>query len=165
MAAIAPAGAQARSPQKDKIVDFSPLGLKAPFELRCAASFVDYLILIALPVGWLVLSGFLSENGTSGGIGGTVWWLGAILFLCNLLLLPLVRGQTLGKMLMGLTIVRLDGSKVDLGSILRRNLLGYAATALTLGAGFLISAVNRSGRSLHDVIGGTVVIRARKTLV
>jgi uncharacterized RDD family membrane protein YckC len=68
-------------------------------------------------------------------------------------------------MLMGLTIVRLDGSKVDLGSILRRNLLGYAATALTFGTGFLISAVNRSGRSLHDVIGGTVVIRARKTLV
>lgn len=166
MAAIAPVGAQAgKPPQHNKIVDFSAKRLKAPFELRCAALFVDYLMLVALPVGWLFLSSFLSETGTSGGIGATVWFLGAILFLCNFLLLPLVRCQTLGKMLMGLTIVKTDGSSIDLASIFRRHLLGYAATALTLGFGFLISAVNGTGRSLHDLIAGTVVIRARKTMV
>jgi uncharacterized RDD family membrane protein YckC len=166
MAATAPApGPVNKTPGGERIVDFSPKAVRAPFELRCAALIVDYLLLIALPVGALLMSRFFNDTGAPGGIGSTVWFLGAILFLCNFLLLPLVRGQTLGKMLMGLTIVRIDGSSVDLASILRRHLLGYALTALTLGFGFLISAMNTTGRSLHDLVAGTVVIRGRKTRV
>ena len=159
-AATAPAN---RTLDKVTIVDFSPARLKAPFQLRCAAIFVDYLLLIALPVGWLLLSNYLDEPGPGTGLGTTVWLVGIILFICNFLLLPLLRGQTFGKMLMGLTILNMDGSAIALATILRRHILGYFLTVLTLGIGFLIAALNSTGRSLHDYVAGTVVVRAQKT--
>ncbi|MEO6654881.1 MAG: RDD family protein [Pyrinomonadaceae bacterium] len=151
-----------RPSETERILNFSPQRLRAPFFLRCTALCIDYIVLLALPVGWLVFGRLLSENG-SITIGPTVWVLGIILFLVNFLLLPLVRGQTIGKMVTGLTMLNLDGSPVALIGLLKRNILGYFTTILTLGVGFLISAVNSSGRSLHDFIAGTIVIRGRKT--
>ena len=74
----------------------------------------------------------------------------------------MLRGRTLGKLLVGLTIVKNDGTRVDLLSIVRRNIIGYILTILTMGIGFLIGAVNNSGRALHDFVGGTMVIRGRR---
>jgi uncharacterized RDD family membrane protein YckC len=159
-AATAPAN---RTLDKVTIVDFSPERLRAPFQLRCAAIFVDYLLLVALPVGWLLLSNYFGDTGPGTGIGTTVWLVGIILFICNFLLLPLLRGQTFGKLLMGLTILNMDGSSIGLVTILRRHIVGYFLTVLTLGIGFLIAALNSTGRSLHDYVAGTVVVRARKT--
>lgn len=152
-----------KSIQTEKIVDFSPERIKAPFLLRSAALIIDYMTLLVLPVGWLVLSKLLSETGTVATVGTAIWVAGLLLFVANFFLLPLWRGQTLGKMLLGLTILRTDGRRVDLAGVIRRNLLGYAVTALTLGIGFLIAGVNTSGRALHDMIAGTVVVRGRKT--
>ncbi|MEO6051742.1 MAG: RDD family protein [Pyrinomonadaceae bacterium] len=148
----------------EAIINFSPRALRAPFFLRCAALCIDYIVLLTPPVGWLVFCKLLSESGSTT-IGTTVWVLGIILFLINFLLLPLIRGQTLGKMVAGLTILNLDGSPVALIGLVKRNILGYFATILTLGLGFLISAVNTSGRSLHDFIAGTIVVSGRKTQV
>ena len=62
----------------------------------------------------------------------------------------------------GLTILNVDGTPVRLGRILMRNVIGYLLTVLTFGLGFLIAAINKSGRSLHDFIAGTVVVHGRK---
>ncbi len=142
-------------------VDFSPVLLKAPFVLRIAAFCIDYMILLIIPIGWLLLGKMLGE-GNNVSIGATVWFIGIVVFLLNFILLPLIRGKTIGKMVLGLTILNSDGTDMRLMGLLRRNILGYFITALTGGLGFLISAVNESGRSLHDFIGGTIVIRGRK---
>jgi uncharacterized RDD family membrane protein YckC len=63
---------------------------------------------------------------------------------------------------LGIRIMRTDGRPVRLGAIFARNVIGYFLTALTLGIGFLIAVINKSGRSLHDYIAGTVVVYARK---
>ena len=147
----------------EKIVDFAPERLRAPFILRCAALIIDYIILLAIPVLWLIVSKLLSETPSDVGIGATGWTIGFVLFIANFLVLPLLRGRTIGKMVLGLTILKVDGSDIDIGAVIRRNLVGYLATVLTLGIGFLIAAVNTSGRSLHDFIGGTIVVRGRKT--
>jgi uncharacterized RDD family membrane protein YckC len=147
-----------------KIVDFSPKSVKAPFFLRVAALCVDYMLLLGVPVVWLILAKVLGDGGLVS-IGPTAWILTAVVFLINSLLLPLLTGRSLGKMLTGTTIVRTDGTDVDLLHLVLRITVGYAATVVTLGIGFLIAAVNPSGRTLHDIIGGTVVVRARKTLV
>ena len=143
---------------------FSPDALKAPFFLRCAALFVDYMLLLMVPVAWLLLSTYFGDGPANVNISGTVWLFTVMLWVINFLALPLFRGQTIGKMLAGITIVKKDGTPVRLGSLLLRNLLGYLLTIITLGLGFLIAAVNRSGRSLHDYLGGTVVVQARKRL-
>jgi uncharacterized RDD family membrane protein YckC len=103
-----------KSKQTEKIVDFSPERIKAPFLLRSAALIIDYMTLLVLPVGWLVLSKLLSETGTVATVGTAIWVAGLLLFVANFFLLPLWRGQTLGKMLLGLTILRTDGRRVDL---------------------------------------------------
>jgi uncharacterized RDD family membrane protein YckC len=65
-------------------------------------------------------------------------------------------------MLAGITILNTDGTPVRLAGIVKRNILGYIITILTLGIGFFIVAVNKSGRALHDYIAGTTVVYARK---
>jgi uncharacterized RDD family membrane protein YckC len=146
----------------ERILRFSPELVKAPFILRCAALFIDYIVLMMIPMAWLMWGKFVGDSGPNAQIGNTVWMFGVIVWLIDFLLLPMVRGQTVGKMLTGITIVRRDGTDVRLLGILLRNVLGYVITVLTLGIGFLIAGVNTSGRALHDFIGGTVVVRARK---
>jgi uncharacterized RDD family membrane protein YckC len=145
----------------EKIIDFSPARLKAPFALRCAALTIDYMLLLLLPVGWLTAAKLFGEPGAIV-VGTTAWIIGILLVMVNFLLLPLLRGQTVGKMMTGLTILNIDGTDIGFGTVLRRNVLGYLVTVLTLGLGFLISAVNSSGRALHDFTAGTIVVRGSK---
>ena len=148
----------------ETIVDFSPESLKAPFLLRCAAFCVDYMLLLIVPVAWLMLSKLFGDNGLTS-VGLSVWTVGVILFLINFIALPIVAGRSIGKMLLGLTIVNLDGTRVGIGGMIKRNVFGYRATALTLGAGFLLAGANTSGRALHDFVGGTIVVHGRKSRV
>lgn len=161
MASTAPA----LSRRQEKIVSFDAVAVKAPFAGRCTALFIDYMLLLALPVLWLLWGRLVSDTSANAAPGGWVWFLTIILWIVDFVLLPLLRGQTVGKMLTGLTIVGTDGTPIRLGTILKRNVLGYLLTAATLGIGFLASAVNRRGRALHDAVAGTVVVQARKTLV
>jgi len=147
----------------EKIIAFNPEAVSAPFPLRCAALIIDYIVLLAVPIVWLVLARFLSDTGVPDAIGRTIWILAVLLAVVDCILLPMIfRGQSLGKMLVGIRIVRRDGTRANAVQILLRNVLGYVLTVATLGVGFLIAAVTPTGRALHDYIGGTVVVRGRK---
>lgn len=158
-----------RTPSKtfdvEKNVDFSPERLKAPFFLRCGALFIDYIVVVAMPLIWLVATKLIRGDGINAAMTNTGWVIAVIVGVANLLVLPCMWGKTIGKLLTGLTIVQTDGTRVRIGKILLRNTIGYLLTVLTLGLGFLISAVNSSGRSLHDFVAGTIVVRGRKKLV
>ncbi|HAB17693.1 MAG TPA: RDD family protein [Verrucomicrobiota bacterium] len=69
-------------------------------------------------------------------------------------------GATPGKQLLGLRIVREDGSRLGYG----RAALRFAAelvTMMTFGAGYLLIAIHPEKRALHDLLAGTKVIRLR----
>ncbi len=150
------------SKDKETIVGFSPEELRSPFALRCAAICIDYLILVLIPSAWLFVSSLISDN-PSGEIGTLIWWIAAIIFVANFLLLPMVGGQSLGKYLAGLRILDLTGHRPAFGRLLLRNTVGYLISLATAGIGFLVAAFSSKGRSLHDILFGTVVVRARKT--
>ena len=147
-----------------KIVNFAPEVVKAPFFLRVAAAILDYMLMMSVPVLWLLIWRLIGD-GSTASFGMVVWAGWFVLFVLNFLLLPLLTGRTAGKLLTGLTILKSDGSDARLLNLLLRCTLGYLATVLTFGLGFLIAGVNSSGRALHDLIGGTVVVRGRKTLI
>ena len=149
----------------EKIVDFVPEEVAAPFFLRCAALAIDYMAFLAVPVGGLLANKFLGDGTAYSGPGVGTWTLLIIVWVVNFILFPLLRGQTVGKFLTGITILNLDGTNPGLVTIVRRNVLGYAITVLTLGIGFLSIAFSRKGRALHDMVAGTVVIRGRKKQV
>jgi len=142
-----------------RAIDFRP-----PFLLRLGSILIDYIVLLIIP-----LSGLLFERLVGGGFGvvsdRTLWLLGFVLAGVNVVLLPVIGGQTVGKMLTGIRIVMSDGGMVSIKGMVLRQTIGYLISIATLGLGLFIAGLNTSGRSLHDFIFGTVVVRARKTLV
>lgn len=137
--------------------------LRAPFSLRCGALLIDYTV----PVSVIALSTLLARS-----LGGnTRWWGVGLLTLgylvaagvavVNFIVLPVFTGRTIGKWVTDLRIERTDGEPLSYPRSILRHLLGYALTVATLGIGFLVAALNTSGRALHDFVAGTVVVRNR----
>ena len=143
-----------------RAIDFRP-----PFMLRLGSILIDYIVLLIIP-----LSGLLFER-LVGGVGfevvsdRTLWFLAFVLAGVNVVLLPVIGGQTVGKILTGIRIVMSDGGMVSIKGMVLRQTIGYLISIATLGLGLFIAGLNTSGRSLHDFIFGTVVVRARKTMV
>lgn len=139
----------------------SPIEFVPPFLLRLASLLIDYIVLLMLP-----LAGLISDKIFSGGLGiftdRTLWLLAFIIATLNVVVLPVIFKQSIGKMVTGIRIVDRFGEPAKAGAILVRQTIGYLLTVATLGLGFLIAAVNRSGRTLHDLISGTVTVRARR---
>lgn len=147
------------------VVDFDPDRLKAPFLLRCGALLIDYILLISIPVISLLLARFSGEDGTkllTGELNNTGWLIMILLGLTNFIIFPMFTGQSIGKMLTGLRVVKMDGTNATFGALFLRHIVGYPLTVLTGGIGFLISAFNEKGRSLNDIIAGTVVVYGRR---
>ena len=157
--------AAVRPDRREIVLGFSPETVHAPFVLRCGAALADYVLIILAPVVFLFLGRFYGEDGTAlicGDLNKAGWMISIVIAVADLLLLPAVAGQSLGKIFAGLHIVSIDGSPARVKNIIFRQTVGYFLTLITLGLGFFISALNRSGRSLHDLISGTVVIKGRK---
>jgi uncharacterized RDD family membrane protein YckC len=86
---------------------------------------------------------------------------GAILLIFTLLQLILLfsSGQTIGKKLMGIKIIRVDYEKAGFGALFMREIVGRLVCSLTLNIGYLIALFNPERRGLHDKIGGTIVVK------
>ncbi len=112
---------------------------RAPFALRCGALLIDY-ILLALILTFSIMVARLMGGGARMA-GGSAQKVGIVITLVVALLdlgvLAGLTGKTVGKW----TTVSL----------------------LPLGLGFLIVTVMPTGRSLHDFIAGTVVVRENAT--
>lgn len=147
------------------IVDFDAERLKAPFLLRCGAILIDYILLIAVPVVSLLLGRFFEYDGTkllNSEVSNTGWLIVILLAVTDFVIFPMFSGQSIGKMLTGLRIVKKDGSAASFSRLLVRHLIGYPITILTFGLGFLFSVLNYKGRALHDFLAGTVVVYGRR---
>lgn len=134
---------------------------RAPFALRCGALLIDYILLaliltFSIMLARLMGGGARMAGGTAEKIGILVTLVVAVL---DLGVFAGLRGKTVGKWTTGLRIERTDGRLPGVGWALLRNFIGYPLSLLPFGLGFLMVTVNPSGRALHDLIAGTVVIR------
>lgn len=74
----------------------------------------------------------------------------------------LTGGRTLGKMALGLRVVRDDGGPIRFRHAFVRGLLGVVEIYVTLGVvPVLVSILNRHGKRVGDLAAGTVVVRDR----
>jgi|GEM_PF-537385 len=150
---------------KQVVVGFDGELLKAPFVLRCGALLIDYILLVSIPVISLLLGRLNGEDGArllNNEINNAGWVITLLFGLTNFIIFPMFSGQTVGKMIVGLQIASLDGSNPGFLSLILRHFVGYPLTLLTGGLGFIISAFTKKGRSLHDYIGGTIVVYGKK---
>jgi uncharacterized RDD family membrane protein YckC len=138
-------------------------GEAAGFGIRFLAFLVDEMILgIPLLLGGLALM----TSMTSFALGPSASLLSAAFSLYSLFCIFYyiyfwgARGATPGKSLLGLTVVTDSGeTPIGYGRALLR-LVGYAASSLLLGLGFLLIAFSPDRRALHDRIAGTRVERS-----
>lgn len=149
------------------VVGFDPEKLRAPFLLRCGALLIDYIFVLIAPVASLLFSKMLGNSGAmliNSAVSDTGWVIAILFAAANLLALQTFTGQSIGKMMTGIRIVKTDGNLPGAWTILFRSLVGYTVTAATFGLGFLFAAFSGKGRALHDLIAGTVVTYARRTI-
>jgi len=72
-----------------------------------------------------------------------------------------LKASTVGGIICGLQVVRLDGRPIDWPTAIVRA-LGCFLSLAVVGLGFLWIAIDSERQSWHDKIAGTVVVRAPK---
>ncbi len=127
-------------------------GAVAGFGIRLVAALVDGLWMAALLAGARFGGLGLGEYVTYGIACGIGWLI--VLFGWA------IWGTTPGKRAFNLYVTTDDGAQAGIGfpRALART-VGYFASLLTLGIGFLMIAFSKSKRGLHDLIAGTSVRR------
>jgi uncharacterized RDD family membrane protein YckC len=134
-------------------------GERAPFSLRCGALLIDYTIVAAIVAFSTLLARLFAARSSADATLTAGFIFALVVAVLDLILLPAFTGRTVGKWATGLRVERRDGEPLSFARSLLRHTVGYLASLLTLGAGFLLAALNREGRALHDLIAGTVVVR------
>jgi len=118
----------------------------AGFWRRFVASIIDGIILGAL-VG--ILAAIALETAS---------WLGSIIGIIYVIGFWTWRGQTPGKMVMGIKIIKTDGSPIGIGRAILRY-VGYLVSTIIICIGYLMIAWDSKKQGLHDKIAGTYVVK------
>lgn len=114
---------------------------------RFLALFIDG-ILLSIVTGILVGAGREAGGVLSFLIGAGYHWF----FLTRM------KGQTPGKMVMGIRVIKTDGSAIsDVEAVLRY--IGYAINSLVFMLGWLLALIDSNSQGLHDKIANTYVVR------
>jgi uncharacterized RDD family membrane protein YckC len=132
---------------------------RAPFALRCGALLIDYTLVAVIVAFSTLLARLFSARSTADATITAGLIVAAVVAALDLVVLPAFTGRTVGKWATGLRVECRDGEPVGFVRSLVRHTVGYLASLLTLGLGFLVAALSRDGRALHDVIAGTIVVR------
>jgi len=120
------------------------------------------LVAVAIPLG-IAISAVVSTVDAALGAAITLVGFVALFVGVPVLVETLTRGRSLGKLALGLRVVRDDGGPVRFRHALTRALAGvFVDFLLTSGAGAVIcSLLNERGKRVGDILAGTVVVRER----
>lgn len=120
----------------------------AGFWIRFLASLIDGIILNV--IGWIFTFLFAAVPGM-----GYIGWIIGLVYVIGFWTW---RGQTPGKMVVGVKIVKTDGSSIGVDRAILRY-IGYIVSTITLLIGYLWIAWDSRKQGLHDKIAGTYVIK------
>ncbi|MGW6276476.1 RDD family protein [Kribbella sp. NPDC055071] len=133
---------------------------------RALACAIDVLLQFTV-LGVLIslLAGFLF-TGASEALAGALIFIVVLLVVIGyrVVMETLTRGRTLGKMVLGLKVVRDDGSSIRFRHALVRTLMWFFvdfAPWFAACPGIAASLMNKQGKRIGDMVAGTVVIRER----
>jgi len=148
----------------------------APVKKRAVAFLLDWIVLIAIYLLLILLFDLFGmsiskvnvqgifevevemENSSSFTIALLKIFFGLLPFLYFSLSIYYWRGQTPGKYLLGLRVISLYHQHLGWWHSIERS-LGYFASVLEFGLGFVQVFWNPNRMTLHDKIGETIVIQ------
>lgn len=136
----------------------------ARFPSRALAIAIDLLVLGAVGVPLGIAIGF-ALAGADPALQAALVLAGVVALLVGVPVTveTLTRGRSLGKLALGLRVVRDDGGPIRFRHALVRGLAGvFADFWVTSGAGAVISSLLSSqGKRIGDLLAGTIVVRER----
>jgi len=160
-----------REPEKKPVPSLNmppqarPTPKTAGFGLRFIAQLIDSLVYSALTlliaIGfYLIISYFGGYNERALGMMGMLAvfvilvssWLYSVFFIGYC-------GQTPGKMVTRIKVVRSGGGEVGFGAAIFRELVGKFISTLLFGCGYLMVLFDEKNQGLHDKIADTWVIK------
>lgn len=133
---------------------------------RSAAFLIDYIIIL------LIVEGLNSLVHLADRIGGDVFssYFAAVIYLILGTLLwgyfvineIILDGSSLGKRVLGIRVIKEDGSPIDIVDSLTRNFIRFVDLLPgTCLVGFMVMMCNEKSKRLGDYAAGTVVVRVR----
>ncbi len=161
-----------RSYASDDVVTGEGVAVELPVAsvlARAVSGIIDLAVAFALVlIATAILP--LVFGGTSDAVGITVTVLAVVGITVGVptLVESLTRGRTLGKLAMGLRVVRDDGGPITVRHALTRALVGWVEIYLLFGAPALVAAlIHPRAKRLGDMAAGTYVVtqRARMRLL
>ena len=124
---------------------------------RILAQILDWIVLFAYVMLAIIIAADIIK---------TEWYyiitIGVIPLFYTLLMEIFNQGQSIGKMIMNMQVVKLDGSRPTLGSYLMRWLLFMIDGPMTSYMGLIVMVLTRNNQRLGDLAAGTVVIKKQK---
>jgi len=130
---------------------------------RILATLVDGVVQLVLYLVLGILISVTSSNEATQSALGIV-----LVLLCGIAypvgMEALTKGRTLGKLALGLRVVRDDGGPIGFRQAFVRGLMGFFVEkpGLTFGSGAVISSLlSQQGKRLGDFAAGTIVVQTR----
>ncbi len=144
----------------------SDVGALADPSSRVVAYIIDWIILLIaisiIDVIASVLLSLINLDNTSTGNTFLVLLNVAVQAYYYIYFLVGKNGQTPGKTLTNIRIVRKDGQPLTASDAILRNIIGYFLCGLTLLIGFFWIMVDKDRQGLHDKIASTLVVKAER---
>ena len=134
----------------------------AEYRQRAVATFIDYFLQAFFHVWFLMQFGkksVLSDGRPFYDIEGPLAAVPLIVWFITFPLLESFEGKTLGKHLMKIRVIRMDGSKPDLLVTLKRRMCDWIDFALLGLPAIIISTNNPMRKRLGDLFAKTIVIK------
>ena len=130
---------------------------------RLLSLLIDLAVqMVLLIVGLLVIGGLAGSVDDAAAAAIFSVFVVAVIVGYPVAFETLTRGRTLGKMALGLRVVREDGGPIRFRHALVRGLAAVIEIWLTSGAvALIVSLASSQGKRLGDFLAGTIVVRER----
>ena len=127
---------------------------------RFGAYILDGVIPMVAIIVMLAIAGASQAAGADDGGGSTGAVVGLLLLVAYVVwaLTLFSRGTTPGKRLLGMTVIREDGSRAGFFTMLIREWIGKAISGMILALGFLWILFDRDNQGWHDKLMSTYVV-------
>ncbi|MBK9250196.1 MAG: RDD family protein [Ignavibacteria bacterium] len=128
---------------------------------RILAYLIDFLVFVAYGIAWFTI--ILGIKEYIWFADALVWIVLLPLFFYDLLCEVVMNGQSFGKKIIKIKVVKLDGSQPTFGSYLIRWLMRLieGGTFCYGGVAMIVYLINGKGQRLGDIAAGTTVIKLK----
>ncbi|RKR73266.1 putative RDD family membrane protein YckC [Frondihabitans australicus] len=152
----------------DELVTGEAVGLDlrpAPFVLRLLGALIDYVAYVLGLVGLVIVISLANDRGLIDGATSQAFLVAAVaiaFIVAPTAIETATRGRSLGKVIIGARVIRLDGGSIGFRHALTRALVGLLEVVGTTGGlAVIVGLLTSRSQRLGDLLAGTYALNER----